>query len=116
MIVFRIGQGVAALAEDAMAFSHRHANYMFHPISMWQQQSDDERVISSAREFCNRMRPFGTGGAYLNFTPGDRVRGAYGSEKYSRLVALKDGFDPDNLFQLNQNIKPTGGRAESALA
>jgi len=37
----------------------------------------------------------------------DRLKEAYGSEKYERLVALKDRYDPTNLFQLNQNIKPT---------
>ena len=53
------------------------------------------------------MRPFATGGAYLNFTPEDRVREGYGEAKYERLVALKDRYDPDNLFRLNQNIKPS---------
>jgi hypothetical protein len=63
------------------------------------------------------MRPFSTGGAYLNFTPeADRVRDAYGEEKYERLVALKDRYDPDNLFRLNQNIRPSTRAAEPALA
>jgi FAD/FMN-containing dehydrogenase len=34
------------------------------------------------------------------------VRAGYGAEKYARLVALKDKWDPDNLFRVNQNIKP----------
>ena len=114
MIIFRIGQGVAATAEDATAFSHRDANYLFHPISMWQQPADDDRLISASRAFCSAMRPFSTGGAYLNFTPEDRVRDAYGDAKYARLLALKDRYDPDNLFRLNQNIRPS--RSESALA
>ena len=52
-----------------------------------------------------------TGGAYVNFLSAegrDRVRAAYG-EKYDRLVALKDEYDPTNLFRLNQNVKPSGG-------
>jgi FAD/FMN-containing dehydrogenase len=44
----------------------------------------------------------------LNFTPEDRVRDAYGAEKYKRLVAIKDRYDPANLFRLNQNIRPSG--------
>ena len=107
MLIFRIGQGVAATADDATAFSHRGADYLFHPISMWQQPTDDERLIAASRAFCDAMRPFSTGGAYLNFTPEDRVRDAYGAAKYARLVALKDRYDPDNLFRLNQNITPT---------
>ena len=53
------------------------------------------------------MRPYSTGAAYLNFTPeANRVRDAYGDATYARLVALKDTYDPANLFRLNQNIRP----------
>jgi hypothetical protein len=54
------------------------------------------------------MRPFETGGVYLNFTgDSDKVRDAFGEQKYERLVELKDKYDPENLFQHNQNIKPS---------
>ncbi len=106
-IIFRIGQGVAAVPDDAAAFSHRDANYIFHPIAMWEDPADDERQIAFARGFAEAMQPFTTGGAYLNFTPENRVRDAYGAEKHERLVALKDAYDPQNLFGLNQNIKPS---------
>jgi FAD/FMN-containing dehydrogenase len=56
------------------------------------------------------MQPFSTGGVYVNFLGNegeDRVRAAYGGEKYERLVALKNKYDPTNLFRVNQNIKPT---------
>ena len=57
------------------------------------------------------MKPYTTGRAYLNFIGEegeDRVRAAFGPETYARLQALKDRYDPTNLFRLNQNIKPTG--------
>ena len=88
---------------------------MFHPITMWQAPADDERLIAATRAFCDAMRPFATGAAYLNFTPEDRVRDAYGAGKYQRLVALKEKYDPDNLFRLNANIKP-GSLATGAPA
>jgi FAD/FMN-containing dehydrogenase len=116
MVIFRIGQGVAATPDDATAFSHRDADYLFHPISVWQNRTEDERLIAANRAACEEMRPFSTGGAYLNFTPEDRVRDAYGPDKYARLVALKDRYDPDNLFRLNQNIKPSRGAGELASA
>ena len=116
-VVFRIGQAISAVPEDATAFSHREARYLFHPISVWGDAADDERLIARNRAFADAMRPFGTGGAYLNFTPeGDRVREAYGEAKYERLVALKDAYDPDNLFRMNQNIRPSTHAAEPALA
>jgi len=117
MILFRIGQGVAAVPDEATAFSHRDASYLFHPITAWADQSDDERLIAATRAFAAAMRPFSTGASYLNFTPeADRVRDAYGDAKYARLVALKDTYDPANLFRLNQNIRPSHPAAEPALA
>jgi FAD/FMN-containing dehydrogenase len=50
------------------------------------------------------------GGAYVNYLvnePEERVRAAYGAATYGRLVALKDRYDPDNFFRLNQNIVPS---------
>jgi FAD/FMN-containing dehydrogenase len=116
-IIFRIGQGVTAVPDDATAFSHRDADYMFHPISCWENPDDDEKVIAANRAFADAMRPFSTGAAYLNFTAEvDRVRDAYGEQKYERLVELKDKYDPENLFRLNQNIKPSRATGEPALA
>ena len=115
-IIFRIGQGVKALDDDATAFSHRDVEYMFHPIAVWEDTGDDDRVMASHREFAQAMRPFSTGAAYLNFTPeADRVRDAFG-DKYERLVELKDKYDPENLFRGNQNIKPSQASGEPALA
>lgn len=112
VIVFRVGQGVAAVAEGATAFSHRDVRYLFHPISMWLDPGDDEAVIARNRALTAAMRPFTTGASYLNFTPeADRVRDAFGQEKYARLVAIKDVYDPGNFFRLNQNIRPSRAAA-----
>ncbi len=115
MIFFRIGQQVKAVPDDATAFSHRGAEYMFHPICVWADPADDDRMIAASRGLCDAMRPFTTGAAYLNFTAEDRVREAFGADKYARLVALKDRYDPDNLFRLNQNIVPSRQVGEPAL-
>jgi FAD/FMN-containing dehydrogenase len=58
---------------------------------------------------------YATGGAYLNYLGEegeDRVRAAFGPETYARLQALKDRYDPTNLFRQNQSIKPTNWRDE----
>jgi FAD/FMN-containing dehydrogenase len=107
-VIFRVGQGVTAVNDDAAAFSHRDAAYLFHPISAWTRAEDDARLIASNRSFSDAMRAFGTGAAYLNFTPeADRVRDGYGDAKYRRLQAVKDTYDPENLFRLNPNVAPT---------
>ena len=107
-VLFRIGQAVSAVADDATAFSHRDANYLVHPVSAWQDPADDARLIAGNRAFAQAMARFATGSPYLNFTvETDRVRDAFGAAKYDRLVALKDRYDPGNLFRLNQNIKPS---------
>ena len=94
--------------DDATAFSHREARYMFHPITIWESPDDDDGMMAAARAFAKAMRPYDTGQAYLNFTAeADRVREAYGDAKYDRLVAIKDRYDPDNLFRLNPNIEPS---------
>ena len=57
------------------------------------------------------MRPHLAEQAYLNYmgTKGrDRVRAAYGPQTHDRLVALKDHHDPENVFRLNQNVRPSG--------
>jgi FAD/FMN-containing dehydrogenase len=116
MIIFRIGQGVARVPDSATAFSHRDATYLFHPISAWTDPTDDASMIDANRAFAAAMRPFATGASYLNFTPEpDRVRDAYGPDKYARLAAIKDAYDPTNLFRLNQNIRPTAPGAAPGI-
>ena len=58
-----------------------------------------------------------TGGVYVNFLSQEgeeRVRAAYGGN-YDRLVALKNKYDPMNLFRFNQNIKPTKSQSEDMV-
>ena len=55
------------------------------------------------------MRLFSAGGVYVNFLGqegAERVREAYGPEKFERLTALKRKFDPTNFLRINQNIPP----------
>ena len=61
------------------------------------------------RDFAAAMEPFAFGGFYPNYdadAAADRVVAAFGVEKYSRLAAIKQKFDPRNIFRLNQNIRP----------
>jgi FAD/FMN-containing dehydrogenase len=53
------------------------------------------------------LAPYATGARYVNFEAEDQVMAIYGKEKYLRFVQIKNKYDPQNLFRLNQNIKPT---------
>ena len=103
------GGAITRVGDEEMAFGQRQAPFNMHLLTMWEDPADDERCIAFTREFGAAMKPWVRGGAYLNFIGeegGDRVREAFGAEKYARLQALKETYDPTNLFRLNQNIPP----------
>jgi FAD/FMN-containing dehydrogenase len=105
------GGAVSRVGADETAFPERDARFLFNLVSIWEDAADDERCQAWPREFHAALDPFGTGGVYVNFLSeeGDeRVRAAYGPEKYARLASLKAKYDPDNFFHLNQNISPSG--------
>jgi hypothetical protein len=68
--------------------------------------------VQWSREFWLAMQPYSTGSVYVNYLGqeadegADRIKAAYGPEKYQRLSMLKRKYDPTNLFRLNQNIRP----------
>ena len=93
---------------NAMAYSSRDAKFVLNVHARWEQPSEDEKAINWARAFFKATTPYASAGAYVNFMTaeeGDRVSAAYDTN-YQRLVEIKRQYDPDNLFHLNQNIKP----------
>jgi FAD/FMN-containing dehydrogenase len=75
---------------------------------VWEGEENDDANIRWAREYVADMRPFATGGVYLNFIGDegqDRVRAAYG-DNYDRIAKIKGQYDPANIFRGNQNIEP----------
>jgi FAD/FMN-containing dehydrogenase len=108
------GGAIARRPEDATPLGRRDAAFAFYVFSMWDDPDEAERHIAWTRAFAEAMEPYTTTGIYLNFTSDTgegRVRSTYGPEKYDRLVALKDQYDPTNFFRFNQNIKPSGAAA-----
>jgi len=97
----------------ATAFPYRDEHYDFLILSQWADRSDSEENIRWTRAFFEAMQPFFESGVYVNNLGEegeDRIKEAYGAH-YERLVALKDKYDPTNLFRLNQNIRPTAQSA-----
>jgi len=103
------GGAIARVPEDATPMTKRDVSWITHPFGMWDNPADTDKNIEWARSFRRAIKPFTNGGIYLNFVGDegeDRVRAAFGDVKYKRLAAIKGEWDPGNVFQGNQNIKP----------
>jgi FAD/FMN-containing dehydrogenase len=110
-VLLRImGGAIARVPEDATAFRFRDAAAMLTLAALWPDPTDPGHQHRDwARTAWQQMRPWTAGGGYVNHLcdeGSDRVREAYGPATWDRLVALKRRPDPDNVFQLNQNIPP----------
>jgi FAD/FMN-containing dehydrogenase len=103
-----LGGAFADNGEDT-AFGNRDAAFLYNIVGGWMDPSEDDKQIAWARSFADAMRPHETGGVYVNYLTDegqDRVKAAYGAERYARLQAVKAKLDPDNVFHGNQNIQP----------
>jgi hypothetical protein len=107
-----LGGAIASVDEDDTAISRRDVAWCYHALAMWMDPSQEaaDAHVAWVKELTETMKPHATNGVYLNFTSDnddDRVRKTFGPEKYARLQAVKDKYDPQNLFRLNANIKPS---------
>lgn len=113
--IHHLDAAFARVPENATAFPNRTARYWLNIYAVWDDPADDAPAKMWARRFHAKMRPYGAAGEYVNFLgaedrgadPHEQALAAYGPEKLARLVALKDRFDPDNVFRLNHNIPPS---------
>jgi FAD/FMN-containing dehydrogenase len=109
MILAPYGGAVADVPEDATPISGRSATWFYHCYGIW-TEGDDADHIRWVRDTGAALLPWTTEGMALNFFSNvdeARVRSAFGEEKLRRLTALKDVYDPENLFRSNQNVKPS---------
>ncbi len=105
-----LGGALDGLDPDLTAINPRPGKWIAHAIGVWMTEAQTEAEMAWVRKWGEITKPYTGAGAPLTFsadTGDDRVRATYGEEKYARLVALKDEYDPGNLFRLNQNIKPS---------
>jgi FAD/FMN-containing dehydrogenase len=117
ILVLPGGGQIARVADDAMAIGPRLAPWNTHLLTVWADPADAQRNLDWLRALQAQTAPYTTGRAWLNFLGEegeDRVRSAVGERKYERLQAIKDRYDPGNLFHLNQNIRPRRGPAAGA--
>jgi FAD/FMN-containing dehydrogenase len=103
------GGAISRVPEERTAFTGRQAAWSVSFEAMWDDAALDESHIAWSRRAMAALKPFTTVGQYVNDAVESdvkSVRAIYGDEKYDRLVGLKRSYDPDNVFQLNQNIRP----------
>jgi FAD/FMN-containing dehydrogenase len=110
MHLYTINGAAHRVANDETAFSYRDAHWVANIVGIVSDPVNIPRNISWVREYWDALQPYSEAGSYINFLGDEgeeRIKATY-RENYERLVALKDKYDPQNLFHMNQNIKPTG--------
>ncbi len=107
IFVGQLGGAINRVAADATAYPHRNANFVMNVHARWEDRSADAMCIDWARKLFDQTAPYSTGGVYVNFISEgeDRVEAAFGSN-FENLAKVKQKYDPDNFFCVNQNIKP----------
>jgi len=111
VFIAQMGGATNRVPADATAYRHRDAEFIVNVHGRWSDASQDARCIAWCRELFDAAAPHATGGVYVNFMTEEesqRVESAYGAS-YARLAKLKKTYDPSNMFQLNQNIRPAAG-------
>jgi FAD/FMN-containing dehydrogenase len=117
-VIWNYGGAMSRVDVEKTAFAGRNNGYLLGIDAIWDDPKDNDEVIAYCRNFLAAMEAYSPGaGLYVNFSglgeEGDAlVKSAYG-KNYDRLVALKNKYDPSNLFRLNQNIKPSISQMKS---
>jgi FAD/FMN-containing dehydrogenase len=110
VLFFHLHGAATRVDADETAFGARDDQWDYDVISQWTDLAESAGHIQWTREFWTAVEPFASGQVYVNHLDAEegttRIKAAY-SRNYQRLVALKNKYDPTNLFRLNQNIKPT---------
>ena len=109
IILFQIGGALNQLPTDHSPVGNRDARYLVNLAGSWERPENDAATIDWARAAWQDLRPFSTGGNYINFLTADegpeRIAAALGPA-VARLAEIKTRWDPDNVFRTNRNIQP----------
>jgi len=107
--IWQMGGAVSRVSDEDAAFNGRHAGFTYNITSCTETADGFDAEREWVRNFWSALEPWHTT-VYVNFLMEegeDRIRLAYGEEKYGRLKALKQKYDPQNFFRINQNIPPS---------
>ncbi len=108
MHIYPINGACHRVASDATAFAYRDANFATVIAGMWPDPTQNKANSKWVRDYYDATAPQSEEGGYIGFMAGDdqgRIKANY-KGNYERLVEVKRRYDPNNLFHMNQNIKP----------
>ena len=109
MHMYPIDGAVHRVGKSDTAFSYRDSMWAEVIVGVDPDPANNESIMSWTKEYWEALHPYSAGGAYVNFMMDEgqeRIRATY-RHNYDRLVAVKNRYDPTNLFRVNQNIRPT---------
>jgi FAD/FMN-containing dehydrogenase len=110
-LMLPLGGAISRVPKDATPLPYRDAGWNYHILSQWADPADRDRNIEWTRAFDQAMAGYAEEGVYVNFgseLAESVIEASFGPEGYARLVAVKDEYDPDNVFRNNTNIPPSG--------
>jgi len=110
MHIYPINGAAGRVGKDGTAWSYRDAAFAQVIVGVDPDPANNERMIAWAKDYWQALHPYSAGGGYVNMIMDEgeeRVKAAYRGS-YARLAQVKAKYDPQNLFHVNQNIKPAG--------
>jgi FAD/FMN-containing dehydrogenase len=109
MHLYPVNGAASKVGKKDTAWNYRDATWVLNILGVDPDPSNKEKITTWAKQYWEALHPYSAGGGYVNFMMEEgeeRVKTTYG-ENYARLVTVKNKYDPDNLFRVNQNIKPS---------
>ena len=103
------GGALTRVGEEATAFPHRSASYTVVIPGIWTDPAESATNTQWVRGFWEALQPFASDAVYVNYLDVDdanRVESAYGTATFQRLRRVKEKYDPENFFRVNQNVGP----------
>jgi FAD/FMN-containing dehydrogenase len=110
-LMLPLGGAFARADLDDSPLASRGAKWDYHVLAQWADPAETDRCVGWTRDFDATMAEFAEPGVYVNFVAepsASAIEAGFGPANYARLVAVKDKYDPDNVFRSNTNIPPSG--------
>src|SRR5437763_8338698 len=108
MHLYPINGAAGRVGKEDTAFSYRDATWGEVIVGVDPDPANAGRITDWTKAYWEALHPYSAGGAYVNMMMDegvDRIKASY-RDNYKRLAAIKNQYDPTNLFHVNQNIRP----------